>query len=201
MLYTNVDIEGRLMEYYVGDRKNSSHTVEIGAMRVCSCLTPIKKGFHEINFSEDGHFYVVDYGSNPLWLLLAAADPKRMKNDDEEGITTRQGGIRYLLGSTFFVEDYAYGPNRETRGLDVVLLRLEAYDEAVFEVEYDNGDDTEFWYYIVKNRQVYRVQEYADVAIIGKSIGLGDELMEMVYPRRPNVMEEDDVFDEFTFLR
>ena len=143
MLYTNVDIEGRLMEYYVGDCKNSSHTVEIGAMRVCSCLTSIKKGFHKINFSEDGHFYVIDYGSSPLWLLLAAADPKRMKNDDEEGITTRQGGIRYLLGSTFFVEDYAYGPNRETRGLDVILLRLESYDEAVFEVEYDNGDDTQ----------------------------------------------------------
>ncbi len=201
MLYSNIDINGRPMEFFEEDRQNNSYTVEIGQMRVSSCIKSIRKGFHKINFSEDGHFYVVDYGDNPLWLLLATADPDRMARDDEEGITSRKGGIRYLLGSTFFVEDYAFGPNSEVRGLDAILLRIESYDEAVFEVEYDKGDETEVWYLIVKDRKLYRVREFNDVAIIGKRIGLDGELMEYVYPRRPGVFDEDDVMDAFTMLR
>ena len=102
------------------------------------------------------------------------------------------------MGSSFHLEDLAFGPNEETSSLDVVLVRMDTHDEAIFEVEYDTGAGTELWYYIVKGVKMYRVREFNDIAIVGKMIHLNENLLSYVYPRRPNVIDEEDVLCDFS---
>lgn len=201
MLFTNVNIEGRQMEYYEGTSRRSAYIGEVGQMRFGMCLSPILEGLHRINYSEDGFFYKTDREREPFWLLLASANPERMRSDDEEGITGRMGNIRYVDGSSFHLEDLAFGPIDETRGLDVVLIRMDIYDEAIFEVEYDTGVGTELWYFIVKGTDMYRVREFNDIAIIAKKIHLNDLLMQRVYPRCAQEIDEEDVMCDFNSVR
>ncbi len=197
MLFTNVNIEGRRMEYYEGESMRSAYSVEIGQMRIAACLLPIREGYHMINYSGDGFLYKVDREKEPFWILLASASPDRMRSDDENGITGRMGNIRYVKGSTFHVEDFAIGPNNETCGLDAILVRMDSYDEAIFEVEYDTGAGTELWYYIIKGSDMIRVREFNDIAIFAKKMKLDDELMANVYPRRPNIIDYEEIMSDF----
>ncbi len=190
-MFSNISATGNPVHYTANGVKQSTNMIKIGTMILRSCVDGFAKGTSKLQYSEDRYLYVVDLGTHPLWLLLASASQSTINGDPN-----RRGNIMYVHTSDF--ELFDYGLNKKGK-VDALLLKLNFNDEAIFKVEFDDGNSVTTMYYIIKKKKIYTVSSFDELAFVGQIAELGNEIMSSIYSKVSGEIKESDVFTEFAF--